>query len=95
MRMFHALAVPASLTLLALAHYLARRRRSAWRLALGLLLLLVVANLAKGLDVEEAAVSLAGAALLWWGRHEFTAGLDRPQCARRSCARRRSRSARS
>ncbi len=79
MRMFHALAVPASLTLLALAHYLARRRRSAWRLALGLLLLLVVANLAKGLDVEEAAVSLAGAALLWWGRHEFTAGPDRPQ----------------
>ena len=52
---------------------------SAWRLALGLLLLLVVANLAKGLDVEEAAVSLAGAALLWWGRHEFTAGPDRPQ----------------
>jgi lysyl-tRNA synthetase class 2 len=79
MRVFHALAVPASLTLLALAHYLARRRRSALRLALGMLLVLVVANLAKGLDVEEAAVTLAGAALLWWGRHEFTAGPDRPQ----------------
>ena len=79
MRVFHALAVPASLTLLALAHYLARRRRSAWRLALGMLLLLVLVNLAKGLDVEEAAVSLAGAALLWWGRHEFTAGPDAPQ----------------
>ena len=79
MRLTHALAVPASLTLLTVAYYLDRRRRAAWRLAILLLVALAALDVAKGLDVEEAALSLAGIALLWWGRGEFTAGPDRLQ----------------
>jgi lysyl-tRNA synthetase class 2 len=79
MRLMHALAVPASLTLLTVSYYLDRRRRSAWRLAIALLAGLVVLDVAKGLDVEEALLSLAGIWLLWWGRGEFAAGPDRFQ----------------
>ena len=71
MHVFHALAVPASVALLVGAFYLRRRRRLAWQLAFGLLCTLVVLNFAKGLDVEEAALSAIGAGLLWWGRAEF------------------------
>lgn len=78
-RLMHALAVPASLTLLTLSYYLDRRRRFAWRLAIALLGSLALLNLAKGLDVEEALLSLGGIGLLWWGRGEFTAGPDRLQ----------------
>jgi lysyl-tRNA synthetase class 2 len=78
-RLMHALAVPASLTLLTLSYYLDRRRRFAWRLAIALLAGLALVNLAKGLDVEEALLSVAGITLLWWGRGEFTAGPDRTQ----------------
>jgi lysyl-tRNA synthetase, class II len=69
--LFHALAVPASVGLLVTALYLRRRRRRAWQLALGILLALAVVNLLKGLDVEEAVLGLALAALLWWGRGAF------------------------
>ena len=68
---FHVVAVPASVLLLVAAFSLARRRRRAWQLALALLLALVPLNLLKGLDVEEALVSLAAAGLLWWGRAAF------------------------
>jgi len=71
MHVFHALAVPASVALLVGAFYLRRRRRLAWQLAFTLLCALVVLNVAKGLDVEEAALSAIGAGLLWWGRAEF------------------------
>ena len=51
---FHALAVPASVALLVGAFYLRRRRRVAWQVALALLCGLVVLDIVKGLDVEEA-----------------------------------------
>jgi lysyl-tRNA synthetase, class II len=72
MHVFHALAVPASVGLLVGAVYLRRRRRLAWQLAFVLLCLLALLDLVKGLDVEEAALSAVGAAVLWWGRAEFT-----------------------
>jgi lysyl-tRNA synthetase class 2 len=68
---FHTLAVPASLALLVTALYLKRRRRRALHLAVALLVALGVLNLLKGLDFEEALLSLGGAALLWWGRDAF------------------------
>ena len=71
MHVFHALAVPASVALLVGAFYLRRRRRVAWQVALALLCGLVVLDIVKGLDVEEAALTAAGAALLWWGRDAF------------------------
>jgi lysyl-tRNA synthetase class 2 len=75
-RLAHALAVPAGLALIGVAWPLVRRRRGALHLAVGLLAVLGVLNLLKGLDVEEAALSWAVAALLWrnraafWVRHE-------------------------
>ena len=68
---FHALAVPASVALLVGAFYLRRRRRVAWQVALALLCGLTLLDIVKGLDVEEAALTAAGAALLWWGRDAF------------------------
>jgi lysyl-tRNA synthetase class 2 len=71
LRVSHAAAVPASLLLLVAAPYLWRRRQSALRLAVVLLVGLGVLNLLKGLDVEEAAGSLAVAGVLWLGRSAF------------------------
>src|SRR4051794_19781278 len=64
MRAAHALAVPVSFALLITAYYLFRRRSRALQLALALLSALAVFNIIKGLDVEEALVTAAGAALL-------------------------------
>jgi lysyl-tRNA synthetase class 2 len=72
MHVFHALAVPASVALLVGAFYLHRRRHVAWQVAFTLLCGLAVLDIVKGLDIEEAALSAAGAALLWWGRDAFT-----------------------
>jgi lysylphosphatidylglycerol synthetase-like protein (DUF2156 family) len=75
-RLAHVLALPAGLALIGVAWPLARRRRRALHLAVGLLAALSVLNLLKGLDVEEAVMSGAVAALLWrnraafWVRHE-------------------------
>jgi len=71
MHVFHALAVPASVALLVGAFYLRRRRHVAWQVAFGLLCGLAVLDIVKGLDIEEAALTAAGAALLWWGRDAF------------------------
>jgi lysyl-tRNA synthetase class 2 len=71
MRAAHALAVPVSFALLITAYYLFRRRSRALRLALVLLPALAVFNIVKGLDVEEALVTAAGAALLWTSRKSF------------------------
>jgi lysyl-tRNA synthetase, class II len=71
MRFFHAFALPAAAVLMATAIYLYRRRRGALAVAVFLLVTLGVLNLAKGLDVEEAAVSFAAAGLLWWSRDSF------------------------
>jgi lysyl-tRNA synthetase, class II len=78
----HALALPAGLALLGAAWQLARRRRRALTVALSLLGVLGVLNLLKGLDVEEAVISWALAAVLWRSRSAFAvrhsvAGLPR------------------
>jgi lysyl-tRNA synthetase, class II len=70
-RVFHALALPAAAALMVTAFYLWRRRRGALNLAVALLVALGVLNVVKGLDFEEAAWSLAAAALLWTGRGAF------------------------
>ena len=76
----HTIAVPASVALIVTAFHLRGRRRRAWQAAIVLLAGLVVLNVLKGLDVEEALLSWAGAAFLWWGRDAFVvrhAGRDR------------------
>jgi lysyl-tRNA synthetase class 2 len=71
LRLSHAIAVPASLLLLATAPYLWRRRLGALRLALVLLVALAGLDLLKGLDAEAAAGSLGLAGILWLGRDSF------------------------
>ncbi|HMJ00979.1 MAG TPA: phosphatidylglycerol lysyltransferase domain-containing protein [Gaiellaceae bacterium] len=71
MRGAHALAVPVSFALLITAYYLYRRRSRALRIAFVLMAALTVVNLVKGLDVEEAGVTAAAAALLWASRSSF------------------------
>jgi lysyl-tRNA synthetase class 2 len=68
---FHTLAVPASLALIVTARSLRRRRRRALHVAVALLVVLGVFDLLKGLDLEEAALSWAAAAVLLWGRAAF------------------------
>jgi lysyl-tRNA synthetase, class II len=71
LRLSHAVAVPASLLLLATAPYLWRRRLGALHLAVVLLTSLAVLDLLKGLDVEAAAGSIGLATILWLGRDSF------------------------
>ena len=73
MRNAHALAVPASVALILTAYYLYRRRARALHLAITLLVALSVFDVLKGLDFEEAAVTLGCAALLWLSRSSFSA----------------------
>ena len=93
MHVFHALAVPASVALLVGGFYLHRRRHVAWQVAFALLCGLAVLDIAKGLDIEEAALSAAGAALLWWGRDAFTVRGDPVRLAVGGLARARARAA--
>jgi lysyl-tRNA synthetase class 2 len=74
MQQAHALAVPASLALIVAAYYLYRRRARALRLAIALLLALTAFNLLKGLDIEEAILTLGCALLLFASRRSFSAG---------------------
>jgi lysyl-tRNA synthetase class 2 len=69
--LFHTLAVPASAALVAVAFHLRARRHRAWQLALGLTLAIGAIALLKGFDFEEALLSWAAAALLWWARDSF------------------------
>jgi lysyl-tRNA synthetase class 2 len=71
LRVFHALAIPASIALLVCSYYLYRRRLRALYLALALLLALAILNLFKGLDFEEAIGDGLLASLLWLGRRSF------------------------
>src|SRR5262249_45587103 len=64
---FHAIALPASIVLALTAVHLGRRRRRALLLAIGLLLVLGVADELKGLDFEEAARSAPLAGARWHG----------------------------
>ncbi|MCW3016834.1 MAG: hypothetical protein JWO02_3926 [Solirubrobacterales bacterium] len=71
MALARALALPAGLALCAVAVPLARRRGRALHTSIGLLLGLAVLNLVKGLDVEEAALSVLLAGGLWKARAGF------------------------
>jgi len=73
-----AAAVTAALgvVLLYVARGLRRRKRRAWRVAVGVTALLVGSHVLKGLDVEEAGISLAILAMLIVSRREFYARGD-------------------
>jgi lysyl-tRNA synthetase class 2 len=71
MRLFHALALPAGLALVLVAPYLAKRRRRAWQLAVGLMLALGLFDLLKGLDFEETLITWSAAAVLLAGGGAF------------------------
>jgi lysyl-tRNA synthetase class 2 len=60
------------IVLIWLARSLARRRRRAWQLAVVVVIASAIAHLAKGLDVEEAAISLLllAALIRWRGRFD-------------------------
>jgi lysyl-tRNA synthetase class 2 len=61
------------LALIWLSRGLARRKRRAWQLAVSLVAVSAAAHLAKGLDIEEATVTVVLLAALWRYRKEFTA----------------------
>ncbi len=71
MRLFHAFALPAGAALLLVSPYLFKRRRRAWQLAVGLMVVLGLLNLLKGLDIEEAVITWATAATLIASAGEF------------------------
>jgi lysyl-tRNA synthetase, class II len=70
------LAVALGLALIWLSRGLARRKRRAWQLAIALVVASGAAHLAKGLDFEEAVVSLVVVCALWRARREFVAPGD-------------------
>ena len=70
------LTVACSIGLIFLARSLARRRHRAWQLALVVILASAVAHLARGLDVEEASISLLLLVALVYWRGRFDAPGD-------------------
>jgi len=64
--------------LLVVARGLWRQKRSAWMIALGALILVSIFHVLKGLDIEEAVLSLSLAILLWLTRKNFFAASDPP-----------------
>jgi lysyl-tRNA synthetase class 2 len=70
-RLFHAFALPAGAALLLVSPYLLKRRRRAWQTAIGLMLVLGLLDLLKGLDVEETVLTWAAAAMLLASATEF------------------------
>ncbi|WP_187368923.1 bifunctional lysylphosphatidylglycerol flippase/synthetase MprF [Baekduia soli] len=80
-RVAHALALPVGVALTCAAWPLARRRRRALHGAVALLAAVGVLNVLKGLDLEEAMVSWALAAVLWRSRAAFWVGHERPASA--------------
>jgi len=64
--------------LLLLSNGLWRRKRTTWILTIILLTVSIITHLIKGLDVEEASVSLVLLLLLVFLRHSFHASSDRP-----------------
>ena len=71
-----ALIVPTGLALIVLARGLRRHRRRAWQLTVALVLVAAALHLLKGLDYEEAAVSIALALALVARRHDFDGAGD-------------------
>lgn len=78
----HLAAALMGFALMLLAHGLWRRKTASWALALGALLLSIVAHMLKGLDYEESLVALALASYLWFSRRQFFARSDPPSMRR-------------
>ncbi|PSN18095.1 hypothetical protein C7271_14330 [filamentous cyanobacterium CCP5] len=74
----HVFAALSGFFLLMLAANLLRRKRLAWFLAVGLLVISMVSHLVKGLDYEEGLLSLVLLIQLLGLRSVFTAQSDRP-----------------
>ncbi len=74
----HVFAALSGFFLLLLAANLLRRKRVAWGLAVGLLVVSILSHLVKGLDLEESLLSLVLLGQLLWLRPVFTAQSDRP-----------------
>lgn len=71
-------AVLAGFALLVLSQGLARRQRTAWGLTLAALAVSLISHLLKGLDYEEASLTLLLIGYLLWQRHPFQARSDPP-----------------
>ncbi len=67
--------------LLTLAAYLLRRKRIAWLITIGLLIISILSHLIKGLDYEEGILSAVLLTQLLLMRNVFTARSDRPSIA--------------
>lgn len=72
----HAVALPAGVALAVVGLNLLKRRRRALHAALALLVVIGCLDVLKGLDLEEAVLSWACAAGLWWGRDAFAVHHD-------------------
>src|SRR3954447_11149832 len=70
------LTMACAIGLIFLARSLAKRRRRAWQLAILVVPASAAAHLAKGLDFEEAAISLAFLAALFHWRNRFDVPSD-------------------
>ncbi len=77
----HIFAALTGFVLLTLATNLLRRKRVAWLLTIGLLIISIISNLLKGLDFEESVLSGVLLAQLLLMRHIFTAKSDPPSIA--------------
>jgi lysyl-tRNA synthetase class 2 len=75
-RLFHAFALPTGMALLLVAPYLLKRRRRACVAAVGLMVVLGVLDLLKGLDFEETAITWLTACLLARGGAAFRVDHD-------------------
>jgi phosphatidylglycerol lysyltransferase len=78
----HIFAALTGFVLLALATNLLRRKRIAWLLTIGLLVISIFSHLLKGLDYEESLLSGILLVQLILMRHLFTAQSDHPSIAR-------------
>lgn len=77
----HIFAAISGFLLLALASNLLRRKRIAWLMTVGLLIVSILSHLVKGLDWEECLPSTILLIQLLWIRRIFTAQSDRPSMA--------------
>ncbi|MCV3215715.1 phosphatidylglycerol lysyltransferase domain-containing protein [Plectonema radiosum NIES-515] len=78
----HIFAALTGFVLLTLATNLLRRKKIAWLLTVGLLVISILSHLLKGLDYEESLLSGVLLLQLLLMRHVFTAKSDRPSIAR-------------
>lgn len=77
----HLFAAIAGFILLTLAANLLRRKRIAWLLTVGLLIVSIISHLIKGLDYEESLLASVLLIQLFAMRNVFTARSDRPSIA--------------